>query len=357
VLQVVLSLNPGGTERLVLDLVNRLHPEIPMAVCCIDQRGSWAGPLEAAGIRVTAVERGPGFRPGVGRSIGAAAQQHRATVVHAHHYSPFVYSALAGRLPVVYTEHGRVSDAPPSRRRYWANRVFFARRAARVFAVSRELGDHLVAEGFHSSRVAVIPNGIPLPAARSPDGRARLRRELGAGDDTLVIGTIARLDPVKDLGILLRAAALLPSLPFLVVLIGDGSERHALERLTRELGIDRHVRFLGHRDDARQWLDAYDIFVNSSISEGVSLTILEAMGAGLPVVATAVGGTPEVIAAGTGELVPPRSPAALADALARLGRDPEARRTLGAAARARVAARYTIERMVADYRDVYIAVT
>ena len=361
VLQVVLSLNPGGTERLVLDLATRLHPEIPTAVCCIDEAGSWAAEATRAGIDVHAIRRGPGFRPDVGRAIAAAARRHGATVIHAHHYSPFVYSSIArffgAAVPVIYTEHGRVSDTPPSRKRYWANRLFFARRAARVFAVSAELGRHIEAEGFSAGQVGVIPNGIPLPAGPSAELRSRFRQEIGVGDGDLVVGTIGRLDPVKDFGTLIAAAGLVrQSGPVTVVIVGEGRDRAELERRADELNMRAHVRLVGHRNDAREWLNAYDVFVNSSVSEGVSLTILEAMAAGLPVVATEVGGTPEVVTAETGVLVPPRNPAALAGALEALCRDVPMRQALGRAGRARVEARFTLARMIDEYRNVYLAV-
>jgi glycosyltransferase involved in cell wall biosynthesis len=138
-----------------------------------------------------------------------------------------------------------------------------------------------------------------------------------------------------------------------VVVVGDGAERAALEGAARETGLTDRVHFLGHRDDARRWLAGCDVYVNSSISEGVSLTILEAMAAALPVVVTRVGGTPEIVDESHGRLVPARSPDALASALVEIGRHPELGRTLGAAGRAKVEARFTIERMVADYAAVY----
>ena len=130
---------------------------------------------------------------------------------------------------VVFTEHGRLSDAPPSAKRRLANTVF--RRFSReVFAVSEDVKAHLVGEGFGARQVGVIYNGIdvgPLPTAGL---RAEIRRRLGVGDAEFVIGTIARLNPVKDLGTLLRATATLAqSISATLVVVGDGSERHALE--------------------------------------------------------------------------------------------------------------------------------
>lgn len=357
----MLSLNPGGTERLVVELARRLQARIPAMVCCLDEAGAWARELDAAGVQVIALERSGGFRPSLGRAVAEIARRHEATVIHAHHYSPFVYSCLAHfwrpGTPVVFTEHGRLSDTPPSAKRRLANRVL-ARIPRRVFAVSEDLRQHLVGEGFAPDSLEVIYNGIevgPVPDART---RADVRERLGASDQTFVVGTIARLDPVKDLGTLIAAASSLRAeLPILIGIVGDGPERGALEDLTRRLGIDSQVRFLGHREDARRWLAGCDAYVNCSISEGVSLTILEAMAAALPIVATRVGGTPEVVDPDSGRLVPPRDPSALAAALRDLARDPDARARLGQSARRRLEARFTLDRMVREYGDVYASVT
>jgi glycosyltransferase involved in cell wall biosynthesis len=143
-------------------------------------------------------------------------------------------------------------------------------------------------------------------------------------------------------------------MPVLVVVIGDGSEGESLRALARDAGVCESVRFLGHRDDARSWLAGCDVYANSSISEGVSLTILEAMAASLPVVATRVGGTPEVVDDTCGQLVPVRDVAAFAGAVLGLARDGIRRRALGRAARARVEARFTLARMIDEYRRVYL---
>lgn len=357
VLQVVLSLNPGGTERLVIDLATRLNAEMPTAICCLDAPGDWAADVTSRGIPVTALGRRPGFHPVLGRAVARVAARHGATVIHAHQYSPFVYSALARLwrpgLRVVFTEHGRLSDAGPSSKRKLANQVM-SRLASRTFTVSEDVKSHLVAEGFRPDAVGVIYNGIDIGAMPTAETRTRVRRELGAADTTFVVGTIARLDPVKDIAALLGAAAQLSdSRPLMVVVIGDGPERPRLEELARKLGLSSRVKFLGHRSDARDWLAACDAYANSSVSEGVSLTILEAMAAGLPVAVTGVGGTPEVVDASCGRVVPARNQQALARALAELADDPGLRRALGAAGRARVEARFTLERMIREYASVY----
>lgn len=357
VLQVVLSLNPGGTERLVLDLVQRLGNRSRQSVCCLDAAGLWGDQLRASGTSVSVLNRRPGFHPSLARGILVAAQQSKATVLHCHQYTPFVYGALARMarpgLRLVFTEHGRLSDAPPSSKRRLVNPLL-SRVATRIASVSHDLERHMVAEGLPDSRIDVIHNGIEVgPLDRT--SREAIRRELGIADDRIVIGSVARLDPVKHLQALVEAVELLSGrgTPVSAVIVGDGPERAALEQQARTRGLEAGVHFTGHRDDARRYLQAMDIYVNSSISEGISLTILEAMAAGLPVVATAVGGTPEIVDGEVGRLVPSRDGSALADAIAQLSAQAPLRATLGDAARKRVIDRFTIEAMVDRYFELY----
>src|SRR5688572_28709259 len=181
-----------------------------MAVCCLDEPGEWAPKLEAHGIAVRALGRRPGLRPALGRAIARIAADDDIDLIHAHHYSPFVYGALARlwapRVALVFTEHGRLSDAPPSSKRRLANQLL-SRVPHRVFAVSEDVKTHLVGEGFHPGSVGVIYNGVEAGLAAQPADWSRIRRQLGIGDDELVVGTVARLDPVKDLGTCISAIA------------------------------------------------------------------------------------------------------------------------------------------------------
>jgi glycosyltransferase involved in cell wall biosynthesis len=295
----------------------------------------------------------------LGRAIAATAEALDASVLHCHHYSPFVYGCLSRAFRpashVVYTEHGRLSDAPASPKRRFANHVL-APLANAVFAVSGELRDQMVAEGFARSAVDTIYNGIEPGEPPTPTTKAEARAALGLDCDAVVIGTIARLDPVKNLATLIASmSAIRADVPVILLVIGEGPERPRLEaEAARITGSD--IRFLGHQENARRWLAACDVYANTSMSEGVSLTILEAMASGLPVVATAVGGTPEVITEACGRLVPPRSAASVARALNDLVAQPDLRQRLGDEARRRVTHSFALERMVQTYRDVYLEV-
>jgi glycosyltransferase involved in cell wall biosynthesis len=358
-MQLVLSLTPGGTERLTIEIVTRLLERYRIVVCCLDQAGEWAGELTARGVPVVPLHRAPGFHPSLGARVARIAAEHRATLIHCHHYSPFVYGCIAAlrdrRLGVIFTEHGRLSDAPPSMKRRIANSVL-GRMPASMFAVSSALKAHMVAEGFHADRLGVIHNGIePGPRPTLAD-RVEARAMLGVSAGTFLIGTAARLDPVKDLKTLIAATALVrrrvPDVQ--LVIVGSGDEQAALEAAAAASGLGDAVRLLGHRGDVRRLLPGLDVYVNSSVTEGISLTILEAMAAGVPVVATRVGGTPEVVVPDTtGLLVEPRDPERLAAAIVEVAEAPDRRRDWGSAGRLRVETLFTMDRMVADYAREY----
>ena len=359
VMQLVLSLDPGGTERLTIEIARRLAHRFRMVVCCLDEPGQWAAELEAVGIPVVSLRRAPGFHPSLGMRVAALAAEMEVSVIHCHHYSSFVYGTIATlrarRLSMLYTEHGRLSDAPPTLKRRVANAVL-SRGSGSAFAVSFALREHMLAEGFRGRPVAVIHNGIEVNAVPSAEARLAARRMLGLPERCFVVGTVARLDPVKNLTALVSAAArIATSVPAMrLLIVGDGPERAVVEDAARQAGIERSVVITGYRPDARELLAACDVYVNASVSEGVSLTILEAMAAALPVVATRVGGTPEVVLDGTtGLLVAPRSAEALAAAITALAADPGLRARLAAAGRARVEVEFTIERMVEDYAREY----
>src|SRR5262249_13418268 len=175
---------------------------LSMAVCCLDDAGAWGEGLKREDIDVTALRRRDGFQPQLGRAIARFAARHSAQVVHCHHYSPFVYASIARlwspALRIIFTEHGRLSDAPPSTKRRAANCVL-SRAPREVVTVSSDLKQHLVAEGFPTSKVNVIYNGIDVGPLPTDAQRASVRRDLRLADNAIVVGTIARLDPVKDL--------------------------------------------------------------------------------------------------------------------------------------------------------------
>src|SRR5688572_14841278 len=357
-MQLVLSLSPGGTERLVIELCRRLAHDVDTVVGCLDEPGEWATEVTRLNIPVIPMARQPGFHPSLSVRLGEVLKSQRINVIHCHHYSPFVYGLLAAvmhpSVRVVFTEHGRLHNTGVSRKRRLVNPML-ARWPSKICAVSAALKQHMVAEGFPARSVEVVYNGIELGPRPQPAQRAAARSVLQLPDDAFVIGSVGRLDPVKNFGALFEGLSLLsPRFPNArVVIVGEGAERQALIERAHALGVGNVTHFTGHRSDVRALMAGFDVYVNCSTYEGVSLTILEAMATGLPVVATAVGGNPEVVVdQETGLLVDER-PRALATAIATMVSNPSQRRTMGDAGRWRVKRHFTIERMVNDYAAAY----
>ncbi len=229
---------------------------------------------------------------------------------------------------------------------------------SRVATVSHEAAQMVMRE-WHvpSARVSVVHNGVHVPSRdQGLEVRARWRGELGIGETDVLIGTVAVFRPVKDLHTMLEAMALLTKATSRarLVLMGTGRQKEELEAAVKRLGLESVVHFPGFRRDASQLLPALDVFVLSSLSEGISLALLEAMAAGVPSVATAVGGNVEIISdPSCGLLVPPRSPRALAEAIQSLMDDRTRRQELMEGGRRRVEAAFSLRRMVGAYAALY----
>ncbi|HEX8032069.1 MAG TPA: glycosyltransferase [Vicinamibacterales bacterium] len=358
VMQLVLSLSPGGTERLVIELCRRLAADVDTVVCCLDEPGEWAAEVAKLNIPVLSLERQPGFHPSLSVRLREVLRAQRINVIHCHHYSPFVYGLLAAvmhpKVRLVFTEHGRLHGAGISSKRRLVNPVL-ARWPSTICAVSAALKQDMVAEGFPERSIKVVYNGIELGHRPQPAERAAIRAALNLPDDAFVLGTVGRLDPVKNLGAMLEALSLLRNRYSLAkaVIVGDGPDRQGLVDRATALGMSEHVVFTGYRSDVRTVMAAFDLYVNSSTYEGVSLTILEAMASALPVVAGSVGGNPEVVIDHeTGLLVRPQANA-IATAVSALIESPARRHAMGDAGRWRVKRHFTIERMVSDYAAAY----
>jgi glycosyltransferase involved in cell wall biosynthesis len=254
---------------------------------------------------------------------------------------------------VIHGEHGTLQL---SRRQALVQRFAWMRTDG-VLSVSSRLAERIArATAFPLERITVIRNGVDL-ARFGLTGPRDARAALGLPKDRIIIGAVGRLVPVKDHATLIAAIARLRQrgIDVMAVIAGDGPLRPELETLAAASGVGDRVRLLGYRPDVAAVLAALDVFVMCSQSEGLSNTILEAMATGLPVVATAVGGTDELVEPGvSGLLVPPGSPAELADALAVLAGSGPCRARMGEAGRARARAEFSLSAMVRRYEDLYL---
>lgn len=335
----------AGAEMLVDRMIRDFGPRIVPTVICLDEVGPLGEQLRRDGVEVVCVERRPGRDFRAAWRIAKLLRLRRIEIVHAHQYTPFFYSALARllggwRTKLIFTEHGRHYPDHVSPLRRFVNRHVFSRFPDRINAVCQFSADALrEIDGFQRRPIQVIYNGVDPTEFRPAADRPALRRELGLSTDRRYVVTVARFHPIKDHRTLLeafsRVARHLPDVD--LVLVGDGPLRADLETQTRELGLIDRVQFWGVRRDVARILQAADLFVLPSISEAASLTLLEAMACGCPVVVTDVGGNPEIVRQGIDGLRVPRGDAAaMAAAIGRLAAAPEQRAEFGDSARQRV---------------------
>jgi glycosyltransferase involved in cell wall biosynthesis len=284
-------------------------------------------------------------------------RREQVDVLHAHMFGSNVWACLLGRLagvPVVICHEHMWSYGGGGRLRALIDRWLIARWSDAFVAVSEAgLRSMIEVERIPAEDVVLVRNGLPALPPGDPD---KVREELGIGSDQPVVVTVSTLRPEKAYGVLIEAAAgLAQSVPGLRVLIaGDGPERPKLEQLIADLEVDEVVTLLGWRADVPDLLAAADAAVCCSDFEGGPLAVMEYMGAGLPVIATRVGGLPELIRDGeNGVLIPPRDPSALAGALSSLIADPSRGQSLGAAGRELREREYGIDSYVDRLESLY----
>ena len=359
---VLHRLDRAGAEVLAADLSRGLKDRFDFLFICLDGPGPLADELADEGFAVEVLDRRPGLDRAVARRLRDQLTRHRVDLIHAHQYTPFFYSALArgltrSRPPILFTEHGRHVPDTTSLKRRLANKLLL-KKTDQVTAVSQFVKTALIKnEGLPASRIAVVHNGInPGPDPTDTD-RAQAREQLGIPGDRPVVMQVARLHPVKDHATALRAWSIVHrQLPdALLVFVGDGPEHDNLQALTESLGLQDAVRFTGAVDHARQLIPAADLCMLTSLSEGLSVTLLEAMAAGKPIVATDVGGNPEAVDNGkTGLLAAPRDPESIAGCIMQLlPNAPYASLTLGKTGRKRLLEAYTADRMHQLYAHHY----
>lgn len=361
VMQVTYSLDLGGAEIFLLHLVEKMDRARFRPMVCSFQSGGFLKPrFEALGVPVFEVEKKEGNDWRLYPKLARLFRKERVDIVHTHNSYMWLYGAPVGRWAgarIVHTEH---SNIPKEKwKMKWASKGL-ARITGKMIADSKNVSDYMIHEtGLPSQKIRVIYNGIDLERFERKTDVLAARRRLGLAEKDRVIGIVARLAPVKNHALLIDAFRVVvkqtPHVKLLIV--GDGELRKDLEKQSERLGLGKQVEFLGAREDIPEILPLMDLFVLSSESEGLSISLLEAMAAGLPVVATRVGGTPELVLHGeTGLLVPSGRPLDLADTIIRLLAQPALVAQYGRAGRERARRFFNLKRMVSEYEGVYASV-
>jgi glycosyltransferase involved in cell wall biosynthesis len=359
VVHVLISLEVGGLERGTVNLIRQSSGAFVHEVCCLRRTGPLAADLPP-GVRVHDLGLVGGRDPRAFLKLRRLVRALRPDIVRGGNYESLLYTTAAcvgTGVPAVYYKGGRTQ--PPSPRRHLVERTL-SRRCRCVIVPSNDLRDYAVkVVGIPADRIRVIESGVDpsrFPLAPAPPAE---RERLGLPADARVIGTVGRLVPEKDhptlLEAFLRVRQAVPAARLLIV--GDGPLRSELEGRSRRLGLADSVSFLGSRGDVPALYRSMDLMVSTSRWEGLSNVLLEAMAAGVPVVATRVGGTSRVVEDGvTGFTADPGDASLIADRAVRLLTDSSLAARLREAAREKVLREFSISRMSREYESLYEAI-
>jgi len=362
VLHMMEGPDPGGAETVLVEIAGHLGPGFESEGLVLVP-GWIHSTLRERGIHTHMLPLERSFDLTWAVRLARLVRARGIDLIQSHEFTTNCYATLAARLarvPIVCTVHGK--SYYPTRYYRRAAYRWAARKADAFVAVSEDLARFLNRRlGIPERRLRVILNGVDLTRyGPAPAARAAVRKALDLPADGFVALTVAALFEVKAHADLIDAAAIVlrthPGALFLFA--GEGPLEQDLRDRAERLGVAKRIRFLGFRRDVPELLAASDVFVLPSQSEGLPVSVVEASAAGLPVVATDVGGTGEVVEHDrTGLLVPARDPERLAAAIGRIAADPEAARRMGAAGRERAHGRFGLEQMMADYRRLYTQLT
>lgn len=364
ILHLITRLPTGGAEQLLASIVRHLDAgRFDSTVCCIQERGELAALIEAAGVPVVCLgHTGKRFSLGTVLAIARLLRERKIDLVHCHLYHANLYGRLAARLagiPAIATVHNTYV------RRKWHRSQFnrwLGRGRGLVIAVSEEARrDVMRHDRLPAERVLLLSNGIDPARVDTPLSQQTAKARLGYAADDFLIGCVGRLEEQKAHVNAIRALRLLlEEVPASIgsrlrlLIVGDGRLRGELERAAEDPALAGRVRLAGTRSDIAEILRSLDLYVMPSLWEGLSLAMLEAMAAALPVIISDVGGAAEVLGDGEfGIRVPPGDVAALAEAMRALAENPDRCKQLGAAARNRVLEHYDIRKRVARLEECY----
>jgi glycosyltransferase involved in cell wall biosynthesis len=352
----------GGLERVVLDLIrgvdrSRFNPSL---CSLLNPHPEMIETMRTLDVPTYVLHKGWGVNYLLPFRLASLFAREHVRLVNAHDIGATLYAVPAARFAlvrhVVHTDHSQILTKHRFRPAY---RWVLRRGISHAVAVSEHLRRYLI-DTFDvpEALVTTIPNGIDISRFTAAVDVAVLRRELGIREGELVIGTIGRLMEQKGMAYLLQAFAVLVRRrgDVKLVIVGDGELRHDLERLAERLEVSERVVFAGIRKDVPNLMRLFDVFALPSLWEGQPITVVEAMAAGTPVVATDVGGNAEILRHGEfGVLVPPRDENALAEAIGALLSDPARAGALGRKAASHAARELTSASMVKKYEDVFVA--
>lgn len=366
VVHLIYRLDFGGLETLVAECVNRMPADkYRHAIVCLTDYTEFSKKITKPGVEIYALHKAPGLAPGTHVALWKLLRKLRPTVLHTYNLSAIEYTVaarLAGVPVRVHAEHGREATDPDGKNlKHNLLRRLLIPFIDVYVPVSGDLQRWLKsAIGVPDKKNLLVNNGVDTTGFEPRNGSAAQAQAQPFPADCFVIGTVGRIQEVKNhralIDAFLHLLALLPTEKdrLRLAIVGDGPLLPALREQIAAADIADLVWLPGARTDIAKIMRGFSVFALPSIAEGTPVTILEAMSTGLPVVATRVGGIPEVVLDGlTGAVVPPGDPKALATALAKYIRQPELAAQHGAAGRLRVEQKYSMTAMLAAYTQLY----
>lgn len=357
VLHLSSTSGPGGAETIVKRLASSLDPGRFRSIVCLFRHGWLYDAVTAQGIPTSVIRINGAVDFQWARAFRGLIRKERVAVIHAHEFTANAYGSLVGQImgvPVVATVHGKSYFSDQAKRRM-AYR--YVSRVSRMVAVSEDLKQFIVERaGVAEHRVSVVYNGVDAADPPRAEQLRALRTSLGLDGCDHVIGAVGSLYPVKGHIHLIKALPqILRACPRTrLLVVGQGELESSLRAEVASRNLEAHVRFLGFRSDVPALLSIFDVFVLPSLSEGLSMALLEAMAAGKPVVATRVGGNPELVLDGnTGFLIDAESPESISDRVVQVLRDKERAVRMGERGRRRVHDKFSFRAMVDRYQGCY----
>ena len=360
ILHVTFNMGIGGTEQVIRQIIENsdLEKFIHEVICIDGKIGPIGQALREKGIHIEKVQRQPGTDFKLLQFMRRLIKQRKVNVIHCHQYTPYFYgvlSALWTKTRVIFTEHGRFYPDKHNFKRRFINPILIL-GTDYITAISKSTADAVAKyEYIPRNKIQIIYNGIKEIEVGSKT-RDDLLNELGLSPDCRYIGTISRLEPIKNQKMMINAfykvKKHMPDLK--LVLIGDGEIMQELKQQTKSLGIDSDVIFTGFINNPQHYINLFEIFLLSSFSEGASMTLLEAMSLGKPCVVTDVGGNPEVVVNNaTGYVVPSDNDSFFAKSILDLLRNNEKRNEFGILSRKKYLNKFTVSEMNSCYQKLY----
>ncbi len=364
VLQVLLTLEPGGLENGVVNLSNGLDSgSFQTRIVCLERFGAF---VERLGSRVSVVslDKRAGFSLYTAWRLAREIRRFRPHVIHTHNLGPLIYGSLARLLAfpirtcLLHGEHGTLHGTQVLPRRLWQRRCLY-RFCSKVHTVSVTLRQHFCELGFPGEKMVAVINGVDCARFSLPADRRELRRVLGMPEDALVLGMIGRLIPSKRHDLFLEALARLPASlsgrPVHALIVGEGGDlRNAIKDAAENHSARDRLRWMGHQEDPVPCYQVLDLLVMPSSVEGLSNALLESMACGVPCLAHPACGASEVIEDGeNGWLTEMPTGAVLAGRLETLLEEPARLKVVGSRARDTVVRRFSLEVMIARYAELF----